>query len=112
MKFIIDRASNWRDTEPCKEAVKEVVTFTDTRNWESFEEYAKHCNDNFLVEGFDHKVVDGHIERKINREVYVIEFNTLEELMSFINKYGNIVIYKHSDDCELNQITIYDSWIE
>ena len=112
MKFIINRASNWDDYyEPCQEAVKEVVTFTDTRNFPSFEEYAKKCNDNFLVEGFDHKVVNGHIERKINREEYTVEFDTLEDLMKFISNYGNIIIYNR-DDCEFNKITIYDSWVE
>lgn len=110
MKFIIRRASSWRD-EPCKEAEKDIVVFTERMKAKSFEEYAKNCHDNFLIEGFDHKVVDDHIERKVNRELYTIEFDTLEDLMKFVEKQGNIIIYNH-DDCDLKEITIYDSWVE
>ena len=34
-----------------------------------------------------------------------IEFNTLEELLNFIKKYGEIILYE-------DEITIYDDYIE
>lgn len=42
--------------------------------------------------------------------MYTVEISFLEELMSFIKKYGNVVILSKSLDCDLQTIEIYDSW--
>ena len=43
--------------------------------------------------------------------VYRLEINSLDELMDFINKYGDIVIYKGSSS-ESPKIVIYDDYLE
>lgn len=43
--------------------------------------------------------------------VYRLEINNLDELMDFINKYGDIVIYKGSSS-ESPKIVIYDDYLE
>jgi hypothetical protein len=39
-------------------------------------------------EGKNHRVVNGHIERDFDDEFYIIEMNTLEDLMNFQSKYN------------------------
>ena len=42
---------------------------------------------------------------------WVVEINTLEEIIEFIKKYGNIVLDADKKD-ELPKIEIYDDWRE
>lgn len=78
MKFIVKRASKWK-------------------------------NEDVLVDEAKCDVVD-YNGRTIN--VYSIEINTLEELINFYNKYGNIVIREGISDRESIEILIYDDYIE
>lgn len=111
MKFIIERASE-RLSKPCGEAVEQKITKLDIRNFKTFEDYKKALDIDFTQVGYEHKEVDGHIERKFDSTEWVIEFNTLEELTSFIDKYTDIVIYKPRGDDPYKTIVIYDDYIE
>jgi hypothetical protein len=46
------------------------------------------------------------------KNAYSIEIDTLEELIDFYNKYGNIVIRENIFDRESIEILIYDDYIE
>lgn len=41
-----------------------------------------------------------------------IEINTMEELLAFVEKHGDIVIYSKRDDEEHQTLTIYDTYLE
>jgi hypothetical protein len=43
---------------------------------------------------------------------WYIKINTLEELIAFENKYGNLIISKNYDNQEEMQIEIYDDYRE
>lgn len=43
---------------------------------------------------------------------WYIKINTLEELLAFENKYGNLIISKNWDNQEEMQIEIYDDYRE
>lgn len=118
MKFIIDRASLWCDDEkaPHELAHKEQVKIYENYTFKSFEDYDnvkyhKAKGIKFTDEGYDHKVTEKGICRTVNENRWVIEFNTLEDLIDFVNKNGSIII---NDDnlCEYKRITIYDDWVE
>lgn len=115
MKYIVERASTFfhEEKQPCKEAHLEQILHTDERtiddpmknphigkSWYEEEDY------------FNHRVENGHIKRDYWRNEWVIEINTLEELMQFINSYGNIIVEKKDYSAPMPKIVIYDSWVE
>ena len=83
MKFIVTRTSDWNDKRcPCKEATREIVN--NDRTGEDYRE----------------------------RNVWTIELNTLEELISFTNKYGRIVVEEYWLNSKYKEIEIYDGYRE
>lgn len=50
--------------------------------------------------------------QKIEKNVWVVEFNNLQELIEFKNKYGSVVIDNYVFDSNLMHIEIYDSYRE
>ena len=83
MIFEIERASNWGDgvdKPPCDKAYKTEITLTNGWN--------------------ETKTV----------KIYVVNIDTLEELMQFVEREGKIVVYPARNATP--QISIYDDWIE
>ena len=113
MKFTIERASQMFDNinSPCEGAVREKLTYYDRYGFNSFEEYQKSFRKNFVEEGFDHKVTKDGIMRSLEKFYWVIEFNTLEELMNFTDQEGRIVI-ESEKDTDYKNIVIYDDYLE
>ena len=77
MKFIISRASQWRNEQPCEEAKEEEFVYGD-----------------------------------IILKRWVIEINSLDEIMNFKSKYGDIVIRDSGFDDGIQEIVIYDDYLE
>ncbi|HGN5216759.1 TPA: hypothetical protein ACKTCD_001036 [Streptococcus pyogenes] len=112
MKFICKRTSDY-DERPCEEAVKESITFVDHRNVRTFEDLKRACGEDFLARGTNHKETSTGIQRDLGpRDVYMIEVNTLEELLEFREKYKRIVIKPYYDNHDYLLIEIYDTWRE
>lgn len=114
MKYIIDRASIWDDRQPCEEAFQEEVIFTDERNVDDPMKNI-HIGQSWYTEKgwFNHRVENGHIKRDRKETKWVIEINSLNQLLDFMNKYGKIVIYPQAYGIDnYQEITIYDDWIE
>lgn len=116
MKFTVKRASMWEsETPPCEEAARENIIDVDTRTFRSPEAFdAIHGSGAWFSKGTNHTINEmGCITREIGMvNVWMIEINTLDELMKFYEKYGNIII----QDCIWNksykEILIYDDYIE
>ncbi|NOX21122.1 MAG: hypothetical protein GXO99_07705 [Nitrospirae bacterium] len=97
MKFLISRkVQSISNTEkPCEEAVKEELTPLDYRTVETLEEAKKKIwYKQWYEGGTNHREEDGMVvcERKEKEERWVVEINTLEELIKFQEKYGDIII--------------------
>ena len=113
MEFMITRASCWDNVKPCNEAYAKNYMWKDIRTLKSFEEYDNRFRDNFLDTGINHKINDdGYIEREFEDEGWFIKIDTLEELLEFTNKYGDIVFGKTYRNYEMNGIEIYDDYRE
>ena len=113
MEFMITRASDWANVKPCDEAYAKNYMRKDIRTLKSFEEYDNRFRDNFLDTGINHKINDdGYIEREFEDEGWFVEIDTLEELLEFTNKYGDIVFGKTYRNYEMNGIEIYDDYRE
>lgn len=99
MKFIITRASLiQRAIKPCEEAVKDKATKIMALSCPYTLEEAKK---NKYLKGFFDKTKnirkEGHLfvgESKDKVDVWVININTLEELIEFSNKHGTVAILK------------------
>ncbi len=118
MKFIVRRASVWNDDEsPCEEAKRDSIVRVETRTFHSPEEFdEKFANreGKWLSVGANHRVDEnGWITRDNGMtNVWSVEINTLDKLIEFCDKYGDVVI----GDCLRNRaykdILIYDDYIE
>lgn len=83
MKFEISRVSEWHDKSPCEEAYSQEVEF-------------------FAYEGEPNP-----------QTVWFIDINTLEELMAFCTKYGDLVLRPSTwRIADVPSLEIYDDYRE
>jgi hypothetical protein len=113
VEFMVSRTSLWIDVKPCEEAVKKSYTKIDERPVDS-PANLKIGPDrvHWYTEGFNHRVEDGHIKRDFEAEAWFVEINSLEELIAFQNKYGDLVLQKSYDNPSILKIEIYDTYRE
>lgn len=114
MKFRITRTSGnyFDEAKPCEKAVKGTYLYTHTRSCTEEEFNRKHAHREGLwrSKGINHRVDSrGYIQREDEIEGFLIEINTLEELVAFIDEVGEIIISK---DNPLPEIEIYDDYRE
>jgi hypothetical protein len=83
MIYILKRASEYNEKSPCEEATLRMFKHKNTLLNEESDEYK-----------------------------WSIEINTFEELNQFIEKYGDLVIYKDYGGYNAPCIKIYDTYIE
>jgi len=116
MKFHIDRTSKWENTEmPCEEAFKDTYTRVDIRTTD--DPAAIHAysgrTDWWYNEGQNHRVLNGHIARDYPDETgWFVNIDSLEDLLRFADKYGQLVIEETYGDPNLRSIEIYDTYRE
>lgn len=117
MKFVINRASQWSDDAPCEEAKRDSIIRVETRTLRTPEEFdakfARREGKWFSV-GTNHRVDErGWITRDNGMmDVWVIEINTLDELIEFCDKYDDIIIDSYFRNKAYKRILIYDDYIE
>lgn len=118
MKFIVTRTSSWAES-PCEEAKRDSVVYVETRSLHSPEEYNKKfiwSEGDWFSTGTNHRVDEksGYIQRdREPMDVWSVEIDTLEELIEFCNKYGNLVVkssFYFGDN--YHTIEIYDDYRE
>jgi hypothetical protein len=97
MNFVVSRKrmSVTENKRPCEEARERKLTPLDYRTVHSLEEAkGKIWYNEWLAGGVNHREEDGIVvcDRKEAKRVWVVELNSLEELMAFQDKYGEVVI--------------------
>jgi len=97
MKFIVSRkrVSVTGSKRVCDEAKQEDLTPLDYRTVKSLEEAKKKVwYKDWLKGGINHREEDGMVvcDKKEKARHWVIEINSLEELLAFQSKYGSIMI--------------------
>jgi hypothetical protein len=111
MKFICERTSVWNDIRPCEEAKQELIKHTEYRT-RSIEYLKKHLPGSLHGDGSEYHNCRGGCKRDYTKTRWVVEFNTLEELIAFKEKYGDLVLRHDCLDSELPVVEIYDSYRE
>lgn len=113
MKFQIRRTSIFDDERPCDEAIKDKIIFTDVRNVDNPNKLTCMTADKWYKQGTNHRIINGNIARDLDkRDCYMIEINTLEELLELKNKYGDLIINTSYIDRKTHSIEIYDNYRE
>lgn len=114
MKFVVSRKniSPSESKRPCEEAVEELLTPLDYRTVKSLEEAKqKIWYKDWLQGGENHREENGKVvcDKKTKVKQWVCEINTLEELIAFQSKYGDITISDSSPYKEVSkEIKIHD----
>jgi hypothetical protein len=97
MKFIVTRrvSSIGDEEKPCDEAKRQALTPLDYREVETLEEAKKKVwFKEWYESGTNHREEGGRVvcEKKEKEQRWVVEINSLEELMDFQSKYGDIIV--------------------
>ncbi len=97
MKFIIGSktVSLTESKKPCDEAKEKELTPLDYRDVKNLEEAkGKIWYKSWIEGGEHHREENGMVvsDKKVKVKQWVVDMNTLEELMAFQGKYGDIVI--------------------
>lgn len=97
MKFIVSRTtvSLRKSRKPCDEASEEELTPLDYRTVRTLEEAKKKVwYKDWLEGGTNHREEDGMVvcDKKTKEKQWVIDIDTLDELIEFQSKYGEIMI--------------------
>ena len=112
MKFKVERTSMWNEQKPCEEAYKGQITYVQELCFKTFEEFKDKYKEDFLSRGTNHRITKHGIARDFNpKDCWYIDINSLEELLKFEEKYGEIIIGTTCDG-EIPIIEIYDTYRE
>ncbi len=116
MKYIVKRTSEWDDKKPCEEAFLHPVAIFHERTCteEYFDSHFAAREGKWRSKGKNHSIPKkGHILRQEDdKDMWVIEINTLEELNDFVRKYGECIIKDSDYSTQIPEIEIYDDYRE
>ena len=116
MEFIVTRSSDFLSKkQPIEGAYQKEITRIDVRNISDPSGFKnQRLIDEWYNAGTNHRVINGKIARDMGTEkVWVVNINTLEELMNFKEKCGeDIIITTSYIDYATPEIEIYDSYRE
>jgi hypothetical protein len=111
MKYTIRRTSAYSG-KPCEEAKKELVHSWQLRTCSEDEYNRKWAPSEGLwrSKGKNHAIYSDGIQRQVeDREAWVIEINSLEDINKLAKKYGELIISENYIT-QLPNIEIYDDY--
>lgn len=120
MRFAITRTSvHSDDGAPCPEAIKGTLPYWDVRTFKSPEEHDAKLKERWLDRGTEHQIVYGPrggvqgIKRRMDdRTAWFLDFDSLEALMAFREKHGDLIVTGAFGNYEHPCIEIYDDYRE
>jgi hypothetical protein len=97
MKFIVSntRVSLTESKKPCQEAKETDLTPLDIRDVKSLDEAkGKIWYKDWIKEGENHREENGMVvsDKKAKVKQWIVDLNTLDELLAFQGKYGDILV--------------------
>ena len=111
MKFMIRRTSLRDEEQPCKEVYKDEYVYVDERTVSNPAKIKqKGYPEKWYNEGRNHRVEKGHIKRDFVDTGWFVNIDSLEQLIKFQNKYGEIIVGEYCDG--VPSIEIYDDYRE
>ncbi len=114
MKFEISRTSFYNNEKPYEKAIEEEYTFIETGNGNGkFLENNPDFLESWKSKGENHTFEGVQLSLEVKKTRWVIEINSLEDLVELQKEHGELVIgssYNHKD--QIPSIEIYDSYRE
>ena len=113
MKYKVTRTGR-SGLRPCEEAQLEDYIDVDVRTNNDPKKVPAYYGDDtwWYSKGTNHRLVKGQICRDFVRKGYFIDIDTIDELMSFIDRHGQVVIFMYQEDPDIWEIEIYDGYRE
>lgn len=114
MKFQLTKTSSY-EGKPHRKAKKEKIVRIDERTTDDPSKIPSggHTSDWWYKDGRNHRVENGRIKRDFDAEIWVIEINSLEDLIAFGNKCGTpLVVGTSYLNASMPSIEIYDDYRE
>lgn len=123
MRFKITRTSFWDDeTPPCDGAIRGTCARWDQRTFKSPAEYDRKLGHRgtWLDKGTEHgywkdgeRAEESGIQRRLeDGDCWYIVINSLDELVAFNQKYGDLVLSAPRQEGTLPALEIYDDYRE
>jgi hypothetical protein len=116
MKYIVSRTSDWNNkVQPCENAKIESYTYKEVRTFNSFVDFDEKLGKQegkWLSKGINHCINErGYVQREFpkGKKAWFIKINSINALMEFVEKYGEVIIGKSDDNNEIPKIEIYDN---
>jgi len=81
------------DRSPCKNAIREIVIYTDTRSVDDPKKIPCYKKDDseWWIEGKNHRVEHGEISRDFEQNGWTIEMGSIEDLLEFMEEEGHCI---------------------
>lgn len=111
MKYVVKRTSD-RESNPCDEAYQGEYIRVDARTWSSPALYLPGGEAGWLSKGTNHRIEENGIKRDLTVTGWFVDIATLDDLMTFIGTYGEVVIGRDQFSEEYSCIEIYDDYRE
>lgn len=109
-KLFIVRRTSKQGGKPCDEAFEAEIMRVDSRNTDDPKKILVYGGtEGWYKHGSNHRLENGRICRDIFDKVYVIELDSITNIMNFIDKYGECIIDRDRGFCT---IEIYDNYRE
>lgn len=122
MKFLLKKASSWdfdgKGIDKKFNPRTEKYDRYDTRSFSTAEEYNEKFKDNWFDKGINHTTIIINEEQCIQRVFpndcngCFVDIDSLEDLIEFKNLYGEIIIGNAISNKSIQEILIYDDYIE
>jgi hypothetical protein len=115
MRFEVSRTSIWQEEKPCPEARRVKGVRIDLRTADDpskIPAYEGKSTAWWYGKGRNHRVENGYIQRDFPTKYWVVDFETLEELMAFYKKYCPLILHPSFDDESMPCLEIYDDYRE
>jgi hypothetical protein len=110
MIFHVTRTSIWSEKKPCDGVFQGKYTWIDTRTVDDPSKLFGVQKDQWYTTGENHRVEDGFIKRDLIKDGWMIEINTLEELLDFCKEIKEEIVLTCKDGTP--GIEIYDAYRE
>jgi hypothetical protein len=110
MIFRVTRTSIWSEKKPCEGVYQGKYLWTDTRTVDDPNKLFGLHRDDWYKQGENHRVENGTIKRDLIRDGWLIDINTLEELINFCKENKEEIVLTCLDGTP--GIEIYDGYRE
>lgn len=115
MKFMVTRTSLLgREKCPVEGAKRERFVRIDERTANDPKKIPAHkgTDGDWYEKGSNHRVEKGHIKRDFEDEAWFVELGSLEDLLNFVDKNGEVVVGWSMWNSGIRSLEIYDDYRE